>query len=341
LDEGLEAFMDALEALQDAGLLTDVVEEHGPAYLQQANDFTTFGALSNAPYMRDAADIQELIIDPVNEWVAKAIGAINGARTPAETATAWEDFKQDGDILLVFEGLTLTFDDHVVEELLVKYPPLSVADIRDIVYGAYVKGEVDDLFEDETVAGNVDQEQIDEVAELVAEVAIDELKAELEAEVVKAQAWFIWEMITSDHDALETWIVNNMTFTQFDNLSYDQRIDVVRILSGLYKDKPDENFEQFIREFTQAVVPGVGKYLELLGAVNAAATNSQMVEALKGLEYYTDYVDQWDVFADYVGEDYYTQLTIAENILLKVPFETIAEIASALASAPEEIEPEL
>ncbi|HQD87015.1 MAG TPA: hypothetical protein PK822_08940, partial [Bacillota bacterium] len=85
----------------------------------------------------------------------------------------------------------------------------------------------------------------------------------------------------------------------------------------------------------------VGKYLELLGAVNAAATNSQMVEALKGLEYYTDYVDQWDVFADYVGEDYYTQLTIAENILLKVPFETIAEIASALASAPEEIEPEL
>ncbi|HQD87016.1 MAG TPA: hypothetical protein PK822_08945, partial [Bacillota bacterium] len=181
MDEGLEAFMDALEALQDAGLLTDVVEEHGPAYLQQANDFTTFGALSNAPYMRDAADIQELIIDPVNEWVAKAIGAINGARTPAETATAWEDFKQDGDILLVFEGLTLTFDDHVVEELLVKYPPLSVADIRDIVYGAYVKGEVDDLFEDETVAGNVDQEQIDEVAELVAEVAIDELKAELEA----------------------------------------------------------------------------------------------------------------------------------------------------------------
>jgi hypothetical protein len=346
--EALEAFMDALEALQDAGLLTDVVEEHGPAYLEQARYFPKFGkfALSNTPYMpymRDAADIQELIIDPVNEWVASAIAAINGARMPAETARAWVRFKQHGKSLLDFEGLELTFDDHVVEELLVKYPPLSVADIRDIVYGAYVKGEVDDLFEDETVAGNVDQEQIDEVAELVAEVAIDELKAELEAEVVKAQAWFIWEMITSDHDALETWIVNNMTFTQFDNLSYDQRIDVVRILSGLYKDKPDENFEQFIREFTQAVVPGVGKYLELLGAVNAAATNSQMVEALKGLEYYTDYVDQWDVFADYVGEDYYTQLRIAENILLKVPFETIAEIASALASAPEEpeeIEPE-
>jgi 6-pyruvoyl-tetrahydropterin synthase len=353
LDEGLEAFMDALEALQDAGLLTDVVEEHGPAYLEQARYFPTFGefTLNNTefmPYMKDAADIQELIIDPVNEWVAEAIGAINGARTPAETEKAWEHFKKHGKSLLVFEGLELTFEedevseevnvkDDVVEELLFKYPPLSVADIRDIVYGAYVKGQVDALFQNGTVA---EQEQIDEVAELVAEVAIDELKAELEAEVVKAQAWFIWEMITSDHDALETWIVNNMTFTQFDNLPYRQRIDVVLILSGLYEDKPDENFEQFIREFTQAVVPGVGKYLELLGAVNAAATNSQMVEALKGLEYYKDY-EGYDIFVTYGLEDPDTQLTIAENILLKVPFETIAEIASALASAPEEIEPEL
>ena len=341
-EEVLEAFMAALEALQDAGLLTDVVEEYGPAYLEQARDFPKFGkfALNNdPPRMRNAADIQELIIDPVNKWVASAIAAINGARMPAETARAWVRFKQHGKSLLDFEGLELTFEeddvseddvnvkDDVVEELLFKYPPLSVADIRDIVYGAYVKGQVDALFQDGTVA---EQEQIDEVAELVAEVAIDELKAELEAEVVKAQAWFIWEMITSDHDALETWIVNNMTFTQFDNLSYDQRIDVVRILSGLYKDKPDENFEQFIREFTQAVVPGVGKYLELLGAVNAAATNSQMVEALKGLEYYTDYVDQWDVFADYVGKDYYTQLRLAEDILLKVPFETISDIADKL-----------
>jgi hypothetical protein len=342
LDEGLEAFMDALEALQDAGLLTDVVEEHGPAYLEQARYFPTFGefTLNNTefmPYMKDAADIQELIIDPVNEWVAEAIDEINGARMPFETALAWQRFKQGGESLLDFEGFDSTdVADEVVEELLVEYPPLSVADIRDIVYGAYVKGQVDDLFEGETVAGNVEQEQIDEVAELVAEVAIDELKAELEAEVVKAQAWFIWEMITSDQDALETWIVNNMTFTQFDNLPYRQRIDVVLILSGLYEDKPDENFEQFIREFTQAVVPGVGKYLELLGAVNAAATNSQMVEALKGLEYYTDYVDQWDVFADYVGEDYYTQLRLAEGILLKVPFETISDIADELQSLIEQ-----
>ena len=344
-EEALEDFMDALEALQDAGLLTDVVEEHGPAYLQKAIDLTKFAALSNAPYMRDAAEIQELIIDPVNEWVAKAIDAINGARTPAETATAWEDFKQHGDILLVFEGLTLTFEDDVVEELLVKYPPLSVADIRDIVYGAYVKGQVDALFEDETVAGNVEQEQIDEVDELVAEVAIDDLKAELEAEVVKAQAWFIWEMIDSDHDALETWIVNNMTFTQFDNLSYDQRIEVVGILSGLYKDKPDKNFEQFIREFTQAVEAEVVEYRKLLGAVCTATDNTQMVEALKGLEYYTDYVDQWDVFADYVDiEDYYTQLTIAEEMLetsKEEPFETISDIADELQSLIEQywIEP--
>jgi hypothetical protein len=334
-EEALEDFMDALEALQDAGLLTDVVEEHGPAYLQKAIDLNKFAALSNAPYMRDAAEIQELIIDPVNEWVAKAIDAINGARTPAETATAWEDFKQHGDILLVFEGLTLTFEDDVVEELLVKYPPLSVADIRDIVYGAYVKGQVDDLFEGETVAGNVEQEQIDEVDELVAEVAIDDLKAELEAEVVKAQAWFIWEMITSDHDALETWIVNNMTFTQFDNLSYDQRIEVVRILSGLYEDKPDENFEQFIREFTQAVEAEVVEYRKLLGAVNTATDNTQMVEALEGLEYYKDYVG-YGVFATYLGIEYHTQLRIAEDMFREVPFETISDIADELQSLIEQ-----
>ena len=199
--EALEDFMDALEALQDAGLLTDVVEEHGPAYLEQARYFPTFGefTLNNTefmPYMKDAADIQELIIDPVNEWVAEAIDAINGAGTPAETGEVWGYFKQHGDVLLVFEGFELTdVRDGVVEELLFKYPPLSVADIRDIVYGAYVKGQVDDLFKSDAQEAlkeeGVDQTKIDEVAELVAEVAIDELKAELEAAVVKAQG--LWD----------------------------------------------------------------------------------------------------------------------------------------------------
>ena len=417
--EALEDFMDALEALQDAGLLTDVVEEHGPAYLQKAIDFTKFAALSNAPYMKDAAEIQELIIDPVNEWVAEAIDAINGARTPAETEEAWEHFKEHGKSLLVFEGLKLTFEpleganveDDVVEELLFKYPPLSVADIRDIVYGAYVKGQVDALFQNGTVA---EQEQIDEVAELVAEVAIDELKAELEAAVVKAQGlwdektWkeitegveelfsdgFNWETFEPEEELtlndmgdeaiveaikgveelledyrgtedvelvaelletaremwivkrinelegedLASWIVSYMTITQFNDLSAAQRVEVAGFLLKPL-DPLGEGEEQYFEsseEFIEAVVAEVGKYLELLGAVNAAATNSQMVVALEGLEYYKDYED-YGVFATYVGiEDYHTQLTIAEGMLetSKVePFETIAEIASALASA--------
>lgn len=332
LDEGLKAFMAALEALQDAGLLTDVVEEHGPAYLEQANDFTTFGALSNTPYMRDAADIQELIIDPVNEWVAKAIDKINGARTPAETATAWEDFKRDGHILLLFEGLPLTFKDRVVEELLVKYPPLSVADIRDIVYGAYVKGRVDALFESDAqkaLREGVDQTKIDEVAELVAEVAIDELKAELEAAVAKAQGlWdegIVKQINELEGEALASWIVRNMTITQFNDLSAARRAEVAGFLS-----KP--HFES-IEEFIEAVVAEVGKYLELLGAVNAAATNSQMVVALEGLGYYKE---DYGVFAAYVEigiEDYDTQLRIAEDMLSKVPFfETISKIADELQS---------
>jgi len=417
--EALEDFMDALEALQDAGLLTDVVEEHGPAYLQQANDFTTFGALSNAPYMRDAADIQELIIDPVNEWVAKAIGAINGARTPAETEEAWEHFKQHGESLLDFEGLELTFEedevseevnvkDDDVEELLVKYPPLSVADIRDIVYGAYVKGQVDDLFKSaaqEALGDGVDQTKIDEVAELVTEVAIDDLKAELEAAVVKAQGLWdeeIWKQITEgveglfkdfnwetfepedeltlnpekdeeaiveaikdveelledyrgtedvelvaelletaremlivkqineleEGEALASWIVRNMTITQFNDLSAAQRAEVAGFLL-----KP--HFES-IEEFIEAVVAEVGKYLELFGAVNTAATNSQMVVALKGLEYYKDYAEKYGVFADYVDKDEDTQLRIAEDMLGEVPFETISDIADELQSLIED-----
>ena len=360
LDEGvLEAFMDALEALQDAGLLTDVVEEHGPAYLEQAKDDDAFVATSIPPYMRDAADIQELIIDPVNEWVAKAIDAINGARTLGETGEAWEDFIERGDVLLDFEGFEFEWTgvgDGVVEELLFKYPPLSVADIRDIVYGAYVKGQVDALFQNGTVA---EQEQIDEVAELVAEVAIDELKAELEAAVAKAQGLWdekIWEKITEgveelfvdfdwetfkpedeltlndmgdeaiveaikaveelledyrgtedvelvaelletaremwiverinklEGEALASWIVRYMTITQFNDLSAAQRDEVAGFLL-----KPEEQYFESSEEFIEAVVAEVGKYLELLGAVNAAATKFQMVVALEGLEYYKDY----------------------------------------------------
>lgn len=416
LDEGvLKAFMDALEALQDAGLLTDVVEEHGPAYLQQANDFTTFGALSNAPYMRDAADIQELIIDPVNEWVAKAIGAINGARTPVETGKAWGDFIERGYVLLVFEGFGLTnVDDNVVGELLAKYRPLSVADIRDIVYGAYVKGRVDALFESDAQEAlkeeGVNQTKIDEVAELVAEVAIDELKAELEAAVAKAQGLWdekIWKQITEgveglfkgfdwetfepedelklnpeheDYDdiveaikgveelledyrgtedvelvaelletaremfivkkinelkgeELASWIVRNMTITQFNDLSAAQRDEVAGfLLKPLDTPDDEEQYFESSEEFIEAVVAEVGKYLELLGAVNAAATNSQMVEALKGLEYYKDY-EGYDIFVTYGLEDPETQLTIAEEMLEMLkegPFETIGEIASAL-----------
>jgi hypothetical protein len=426
LDEGvLKAFMAALEALQDAGLLTDVVEEHGPAYLEQAKDFNAFVASSTAPYMRDAADIQELIIDPVNEWVAKAIGAINGARTPAETEEAWEHFKQHGKSLLDFEGLELTFEedevseevnvkDDDVEELLVKYPPLSVADIRDIVYGAYVKGRVDALFESDAQEAlkeeGVNQTKIDEVAELVAEVAIDELKAELEAAVAKAQGLWdekIWKQITEgveglfkgfdwetfepedelklnpeheDYDdiveaikgveelledyrgtedvelvaelletaremfivkkinelkgeELASWIVRNMTITQFNDLSAAQRDEVAGfLLKPLDTPDDEEQYFESSEEFIEAVVAEVGKYLELLGAVNAAATNSQMVEALKGLEYYKDY-EGYDIFVTYGLEDPETQLTIAEEMLEMLkegPFETIGEIASAL-----------
>ena len=135
--------------------------------------------------------------------------------------------------------------------------------------------------------------------------------------------------------ALASWIVKYMTITQFNDLSAAQRVEVAGFLLKPL-DPGEEQYFESSEEFIEAVVAEVGKYLELLGAVNAAATNSQMVVALEGLEYYKDYED-YGVFATYVGiEDYHTQLTIAEGMLetSKVePFETIAEIASALASA--------
>jgi hypothetical protein len=295
--------------------------------------------------------------------------------------------------------------DGVVEELLFKYPPLSVADIRDIVYGAYVKVQVDDLFQNGTVA---EQEQIDEVAELVAEVAIDELKAELEAAVARAQGlwdektWkeitegveelfddFNWETFKPEDEltlnpdkadddeaiveaikaveelledyrgtedvelvaelletaremwivkrinklegeALASWIVKYMTITQFNDLSAAQRDEVAGFL--LKPEGEEQGFESS-EEFIEAVVAEVGKYLELLGAVNAAATKFQMVVALEGLKYYKDYDyadSDYGVFATYVVEDYDTRLRIAEDVLSEVPFETISGIAHKL-----------
>jgi len=193
-----EAFLDALLALQDAGLVTGVVEEYAKMYLEQARDYDAFTAQSNAPFMRNAKEIQENVIDPVNAYVPKMIAAVNNAKTLEAFADAFSEFRE----WELLEDPEYDFSEMSEEELLDtlvifvgKYSSNTVADLQNIYDGAIAKMAVDKLFhEDEDgeleLAEGKDQDDIDGVAELVAELGIPALKTELQAMLDKAQGFW-------------------------------------------------------------------------------------------------------------------------------------------------------
>jgi len=190
-----EAFLDALLALQDAGLVTGVVEEYAKMYLAQANNYTEFTAQSLAPFMRNAKEIQENVIDPVNAYVPKMIAAVNNAKTLKAFEDAFSEFRQ-------WELLETANDGDLDEELLNtlvvfvgKYSSNTVADLQNIYDGAIAKIAVDKLFHEDDdgeleLANGINQEHIDGVAELVAELGIPALKTELQAMLDKAQGFW-------------------------------------------------------------------------------------------------------------------------------------------------------
>jgi hypothetical protein len=193
-DNEEEAFLEALLALQEAGFVTGVVEEYAKMYLEQAQDYDAFTAQSNPPLMRNAKEIQENVIDPVNAYVPKMIAAVNNAKTVGAFEEAFKEF-------FTWDLLENAPQDGLGEELLNtlvvfvgKYSSNTVADLQNILDGAIAKIAVDELFDEDEdgelkLDEDIDQDDIDGVAELVAELGIPALKTELQAKLDKAQGF--------------------------------------------------------------------------------------------------------------------------------------------------------
>jgi len=343
-DNKVEDFLKALNALQEAGLVTGVVKEHAPLYLAEAQHFGSKVQLltlnEKAAFMRNAAEVQKNVIDRVNAWVSEHIAAIKNAGSKEAMITALGNFATKSGLLN-----PVKVGDKIVPlhaDFIQKYPSNTVADLQAIILGVDAQVAVDKLFvKDETgkykvdpttkkyVVATIDQNALSEAVTKVGKVTISELKAELNSliELVKAElsareeAKFVKTINTGDADELAKLLVNDLKVSEFVVLLTPQRDEVASRLVGARKvDKPYESTAAFV----VAVKAEVDKYLGLIAAVNNAKTNVEMADALAAID---------STFAKKAPND---RLPIAERMLgLKEdknwkPWKTIAEILAAL-----------
>lgn len=189
--EDTEAFLEALQALEEAGLVNNVIEEYAALYHDQAKDFDKFGAWEflplNAPFMRTAEEVQKNVINPVNKAVSSLIDFVNDARSSKMLVDSLEELHSLG----LLEGVN-SDDAEIYVELIGKYPSATLEDLQNIIDGASVRLAVEALFanmdaKELELAEGVDQAKIDSVNKLVADVEIAGLKAELEDLIAVAQ----------------------------------------------------------------------------------------------------------------------------------------------------------
>jgi len=189
--EDTEAFLEALQALEEAGLVNNVIEEYAALYHDQAKDFDKFGAWEflplNAPFMRTAEEVQKNVINPVNKAVSSLIDFVNDARSSKMLVDSLEELHDLG----LLEGVN-SDDAEIYVELIGKYPSATLEDLQNIIDGASVRLAVEALFanmdaKELELAEGVDQAKIDSVNKLVADVEIAGLKAELEDLIAVAQ----------------------------------------------------------------------------------------------------------------------------------------------------------
>jgi hypothetical protein len=341
-DNKVEDFLKALNALQEAGLVTGVVKEHAPLYLKQAREWSPLKTLTlgdNAAFMRNAAEVQKNVIDPVNAWVSERIAAIKNAGSKEEMIA----------VLGTIAGKDLLnpvkVDDKIVPlhaDFIQKYPSNTVADLQAIILGVDAQVAVDKLFvKDETgkykvdpttkkyVVAEIEQDALSEAVTKVGKVTISELKAELNSliELVKAELSareeekFVNTINTGNAVELAKLLVNDLKVSEFVVLLTPQRDEVASRLVGARKvDKPYESTAAFV----VAVKAEVDKYLGLIAAVNNAKTNVEMEDALVAID------------STFAKKKSYDRLPIAERMLeLKEdknwkPWKTITQILAAL-----------
>jgi hypothetical protein len=189
--EDEEAFLEALQALEEAGLVNNVIEEYAALYHAQAKDFFEFGTWEflplNAPFMRTAEEVQKNVINPVNKAVSSLIDFVNDARSSEMLVDSLGELHSLG----LLEGVN-SDDAEIYVELIGKYPSATLEDLQNIIDGASVRLAVEALFanmdaKELELAEGVDQAKIDSVNKLVADVEIAGLKVELEDLIEVAQ----------------------------------------------------------------------------------------------------------------------------------------------------------
>ena len=346
-DNKREDFLKALNALQEAGLVTGVVKEHAPLYLDQARIFRspfkplTLDEKAAFAFMRNAAEVQKNVIDPVNAWVSERIAAIKNAGSKGAMITALDTFAKSGLLNPVQVG-GKTVQLHA--DFIQKYPSNTVADLQAIILGVDAQLAVDKLFvKDETgkykvdpktkkyVVATIDQNDLSEAVTKVGKVTISELKAELNSliELVKAELSareeekFVKTINTGNAVELAMLLENDLKVSEFRVLLTPQRDEVASRLvaaRGVTGYKPYESTAAFV----VAVKAEVDKYLGLIAAVNNAKTNVEMEDALVAID------------STFAKKKSYDRLPIAERMLeLKEdknwkPWKTITQILAAL-----------
>jgi hypothetical protein len=333
--EDAEAFLEALQALEEAGFVTGVEEDFAGLYLKQAKDYESLVFVAEAvpPFMRNAGEIQNNVINPVNEAVADAIKAVNTAVSTAELSDALDHLMTN---LGLLKGVEESNVD-VYAALLKKYPSSTVTELQAIIKAAAdmaaAETAVDGLFgtpgadEKPTLAENVTQKKIDDAKKLVDELTLvtdtkdGTKKTELLARIAVAQELYHEDTFVAAKEAIEALFVTDAEEPTLEDVDKDA-IDAAEKKLDLYKGtKSTDELRAKIAKARELLA--LREEAALVDAVKNAI-DSAMQTALEALN-----------FARYNNLKADNRAEVAELLFNSKPedgfgFKTIADVTDAL-----------
>jgi hypothetical protein len=334
--EDPEAFLEALQALEEAGFVTGVEEDFAGLYLKQAKDYESLVFVAEAvpPFMRNAGEIQNNVINPVNEAVADAIKAVNTAVSTAELSDALDHLMTN---LGLLKGVEESNVD-VYAALLKKYPSSTVTELQAIIKAAAdmaaAETAVDGLFgtpgadEKPTLAEDVTQKKIDDAKKLVDELTLvtdtkdGTKKTELLARIAVAQELYHEDTFVAAKEAIEVLFVENADEPTLEANVDKDAIDAAEKKLDLYKGtKSTDELRAKIAKARELLA--LREEAALVDAVKNAI-DSAMQTALEALN-----------FARYNNLKADNRAEVAELLFNSKPedgfgFKTIADVTDAL-----------
>jgi hypothetical protein len=335
--EDAEAFLEALQALEEAGFVTGVEEDFAGLYLKQAKDYESLVFVAEAvpPFMRNAGEIQNNVINPVNEAVADAIKAVNTAVSTAELSDALDHLMTN---LGLLKGVEESNVD-VYAALLKKYPSSTVTELQAIIKAAAdmaaAETTVDGLFgtlgadEKPTLAENVTQKKIDDAKKLVDELTLvtdtkdGTKKTELLARIAVAQELYHEDTFVAAKEAIEVLFVENADEPTLEANVDKDAIDAAEKKLDLYKGtKSTDELRAKIAKARELLA--LREEAALVDAVKEATDEFTMQTALEAVN-----------FARYNNLKADNRAEVAELLFNSKPedgfgFKTIADVTDAL-----------